>query len=389
LSGLLIKTNMRTPILSLVFLAAVTPGFAADVDEILEAFELYGSLRGHVAGFDGEQEVQDNSSRVGVDFSREFGEKLTVVAGAEFSLNLFDSDFQFNLDAGTDTGFVTVSREEAGQVFGTRLGRLGLDLGRWGRVTIGKQWSVYSDVSRYTDTFDVFGKEASGTYRGGTDGGALGTGRADNAIIYRNRFGKLRLGAQTQPRGDANDGVTDGYGASLQAVLSKRWTVGGAFNRSRVDNALFPITRGLTDDPSHWVAGVRYDNDSLHVALTYSKQENGDFVTVEDPATMSEVSIVFDAEGIEASGVFELTERVHVTGGFNHLRPERLDPLLDPGFERKTYIAGARYMFDDRTYAYFEARLDDSTTATGAARSDVVTLGLRYDFTIKKKSGDE
>ena len=168
----------------ILVVATATPA-SAGLADLAESFELYGSLRGHVASYGGESEIQDNSSRVGAHFSREVSSRLRVLAGVELSVNLFDSDFSFNVESSTDTGFGTINRTHASDVFGTRLGYVGVDLARGGRVTIGKQWSTYYDVSAWTDEFDVFGGEGGFTYSPpGTDGGTLGTGRAEKARLH-------------------------------------------------------------------------------------------------------------------------------------------------------------------------------------------------------------
>ena len=82
----------------------------------------------------------------------------------------------------------------------TRLGNVGIDFGAGGRITVGKQWAVHTDVTLYTtDQFTVFGSQASATYTAGTDGGFLATGRADQVVTYRNTIFKvLRIGGQAQ-----------------------------------------------------------------------------------------------------------------------------------------------------------------------------------------------
>jgi predicted porin len=369
----------------LALLATAAPA-GAEIDEVLESFEVYGSLRGHVAGFDGETEIQDNGSRLGVRFSREFGQRIGVLAGAEWSLNLFDSDFSFNLDSSTDSDFSSVDRTGAGDTFGTRLGYLGVDFGNVGRVTIGKQWSAYRDVSKWTDNFDVFGKEASFTFPAGTDGGELGTGRAEKSLLYRTDIGRLQVGAQVQlDASDVSSAVSkDTYGFSLRYGLTERLSIGAAYNDADLDDE--SIVVGLIDDPEYLIFGVRYETERLYLAAIWADQENGDFVDVDDPMALAPVSVAFDASGVELYGSYDVTERFRLTGGLNVTDPDRLDPLVDPDYEIKYYVVGARWHFDRRTWAYFEARLDDSVDPSGESAFDVVTLGLRFDFSLKKKA---
>ncbi|WP_326981447.1 porin [Chryseobacterium sp. MYb264] len=178
----------------------------------------YGSLRGNMAFFDDKMELQENASRIGVELKIKKGE-LSFIAGGEVQLNMFRGSTSFNVDGNLSRGFVTVESTQDRQVFGNRLGYLGIDFGRFGVVTIGKQWSVYRDVTAYTDRFNVFGARASATFIGGTDGGETGTGRADQSRIYRNRMGNFYVGGQIQARGGNNDHFIDGFGASLQYEL--------------------------------------------------------------------------------------------------------------------------------------------------------------------------
>ena len=133
--------------------------------------------------------------------------------------------------------------------------------------------------------------------------------------------------------------------------------------------------------------GARHETQRLKLAAIWAKQENGDFTTVTDPAAVAPVSIVHDATGFELYGRYRLTDRLHLTGGMNAMDPDRLDARIDPDFKRKYYILGGRWYFDDRTFAYLEARLDDSVDPAGGPGEDVVTIGLRYDFRLRKKTG--
>lgn len=96
--------------------------------------------------------------------------------------------FIINADGNLSGQFLNIQAEQTQQVFGNRLGYLGISLDKYGTLTIGKQWSVYHDIMSYTDRFNVFGARASATFVGGTDGGENGAERADQSIIYRNQI---------------------------------------------------------------------------------------------------------------------------------------------------------------------------------------------------------
>ena len=357
----------------------------ADPPPLIESFEFYGSLRGHVAAFEGELEVQDNSSRAGLRFARDFGEGVRVLAGTEFSVNLFDSDTQFRLEGNTTTGFVTFEEEEKGNVFGTRLGYLGLDFGRRGSVVIGKQWSVYYDVAGFTDQFDVFGGEGGQTFVGGTDGGGSGTGRVEQAAIYRNKLGGLDVGLQAHMRAAGDDRPTDGLAFSLRYAVAPGLLLGAAYVGTRVDEESLPDVPGLDGNPRYAALGAQLERGPVRLALVVSKQKNGDFATIEDPATGQDQSVVFDAKGAEFLARWQLTERWVIKGGGGYVKPDDPPSLIDRDAALKYVILGAERFFNETTYAYFEVRADQSVTPSGGSRPDVILAGLRFDFSLKKK----
>lgn len=88
---------------------------------------------------------------------------------------------------------------------------------------------VYYDIGAYTDNFSLFGGVSNGINVAGTDGGWKGTGRADNALRYCNRWGNFQLGLQTQLFGDDSS-----FGISLQYDITKKLTIGAAYNDVKI-----------------------------------------------------------------------------------------------------------------------------------------------------------
>src|SRR5690554_4751653 len=130
----------------------IYPQDSKDLVEI--STRTYTGLRGHLAVYDQGLEVQDNASRVGVELGIK-KEKLTFIAGAEIQVNMFRGGSSFNADGNLAGGFLTIQSEQKQQVFGNRLGYLGVDFDRYGSLTIGKQSSVYRDITSYTDRFKI------------------------------------------------------------------------------------------------------------------------------------------------------------------------------------------------------------------------------------------
>ena len=70
---------------------------ASEGKEFLGTFEPYGQWRTHLAAFNDTAEVQDNATRVGINFRSRGAIKMFV--GVEWGVNLVQSSTQFNLSA--------------------------------------------------------------------------------------------------------------------------------------------------------------------------------------------------------------------------------------------------------------------------------------------------
>lgn len=369
------------------FVLGDTSGKDRDPGGTFGTFEPYGRFLAHVAAFGDELQVQDNASWVGLRFSTRG--PIKFFAATEWGVNVVRGGTQFSPGASTDSGFFTIDATQRDQVFGARLGYVGVDFGAGGKVTIGKQWGVHTDVSMYTtDQFNVFGSEASATYTGDTDGGLLGTGRADQAVSYRNTFFKiLDVGAQTQFRTTDNDSIVDGAGLSAQLTILPGTKIGAAYTKTIFDDLTKAAIRGLGGDAEVATIGARADWKRFSAGLVYARQRNGDLVHVPvrivPDGDLQLESIAFDADGVEGFARVDLP-RVALYGGFNYYRPDVTDPLIHPDFRVRYGIVGAEIHLAETTYLYTEARLfDDSVDATGEEGFNVITVGLHYGFSFK------
>jgi len=346
---------------------------ASEGKEFLGTFEPYGQLRTHLAAFNDTAEVQDNATRVGINFRSRGAIKMFV--GVEWGVNLVQSSTQFNLStAGPgDFGAVTTTNTSP---FNARLGYAGIDFGPAGRVAIGKENSVHYDVTSYTtDRFNVFGGQGTSTYVAGTDGGASGTGRADRVVTYRNKIFKIvEVGFQGQFRGADSNGV----GASGQVTILPGVKVGAAFTHTNWPLSTQNAVRGLGDNADYQAVGTHINWDFLEVGFVYSHQTNGDMVQV--PVGTVNRNVAFDVNGEELY-VHAALGPFGIIGGFTNQSPERRDPLLNPAFKTSYIILGGEWLVVQRAKVYTESKIDlDTVSATGAAGGSVFTVGFRYDF---------
>ncbi|MEJ2257445.1 MAG: DUF3011 domain-containing protein [Woeseiaceae bacterium] len=348
-------------------------------------FSFYARFGSNMVARDDELDVQDNGSRLAFDFS--IGDDVRFFAKGEWSVNLTGAGTELNPGESTDSGFIELE-SVSDDVFGSRLGYVGVDFGDNGTLTMGKQWGVHYDIATYTDAFNTFGSEASATFNAGTDGGFAGTGRADGALQYRNTFfDAVDVGLQAQFRSRRNDHFVDNYGLSLRARPWRGVEAGIAYTRARVETALQRSVSGLDDDPEYWIAGVRYSGDALTLAGIYSRQRNGDLVRipVEEDDDIFDIPEVFDAEGVELSARYQIGT-VGLLAGFLNYDPkiEADNAFIDPDARRRFYIAGVDYFPTPRTRLYAEFRLGDGIDALGEDLEDVFVLGAKYEFSANR-----
>lgn len=383
---------------SLLFMVKELPVYGQNVKDSVEiSLRPYASLRGHMAVYDHKMELQENASRIGMELNIKKG-TLGFIAGGEVQLNMFRGRTSFNVDGSLSSGFVTMESSQSRQVFGNRLGYLGIELGKYGTLTIGKQWSVYRDITSYTDRFNVFGARASATFVGGTDGGETGTGRADQALIYRNRFGNLYIGGQIQARGGNNDHFIDGFGASVQYEVADDFFAGAAYNRAFLSDRLIENGRaiGITGQPTYFSLGTKYTGKVFDWSVLFVLHKNGDFSQsfYQNPGMeISQSIMVFNAKGLEVFGKYKL-EKFSILAGYNLYVPDIKNTgiipgqyHLDPDFKRNDCIVGVSYHPFNFVQIYSEQRFSMGKTSLGEREKSVFTLGLRIDLskTFSKK----
>jgi len=356
---------------------------AAKVERSLGTYKVYGRLGVQTAFTGGEAEVQDASSRIGLQYS--VGDEIKLFAAAEWSVNLTGTQNPFNPGETTTNGLLTFDPVES-KLFGNRLGYLGVDFGDGGRFTAGKQWGVHYDVTSYTDRFIVFGADASATFNAGTDGGFMGTGRADAALIYRNTFfNRVDIGLQMQLRDGSNGEPVDGYGASAQLKVTDGLVAGVTYTSALLGDRYKRQLLGLNGDAEYAAIGARYDAERLSLAAVYARQRNGDVTLVPgiDQGESVLLPVIFDADGLELYGRYELVPGLGISGGYLVYRPDvnaRNAAYLDPRAELQYYVAGLDYGLRPSIRLFAEYRLANGADAQGVQGDDVFVMGFQSWF---------
>jgi predicted porin len=343
---------------------AVPEGPQADLPQA-KLIDSYGSLRVIAAlDTDGYREIRNNSSRLGIRGSKRLTDGIEAFGRLEVGANLVNTDRA--ILTGGDPG---VPIGQGSQAFFSRLGFVGLDTGI-GSFAWGKQWSAYYDVAVFTDQFPFWSGVATGAFAAGTDGGISGTGRAENALQYREARGPASVALQMQSRGSSpNDqSWADVWGGSAVFGRHQGFSLGAAYNEVRdgVENPN-PNQPKLGDKAA--IFGLRYRADRFYAATTLAISEQHE---------VDDLGRRFDGTGFEIALRYYASDQLAFEAGYNDLRPDSDHPgdfRLRFGLGYVVYNFGA----GSRLFAGF--KWEDSRNSDGSKRfSSAFATGLNYTF---------
>lgn len=318
--------------------------------------------------------VEDDASRFGVFAAKDVRPGWSLFARTEIGVNLVDRfGSVFNPKAtgsGNDGLFV-------------RLGYLGVET-PYGKVTFGKQWSAYWPVAAFADIFPYSGGLANGALNSGTDGGASGTGRADDAAVYHLDRGKVEYRLQWRRGGGRIPGsgagsYGKGYGASLVVEGGSELSFGVAYNRTEIDELTEELREiGIDGDDESFIAGVMYRREPLYLGFTYSKRDNHD---------LDATGVYSDTTGVELYSRWILHERYRLVGGVNYLEAESAGDGPRPSDDQidRILILGFEYALRDSTFrsaAFAQLLFGESDRFFDSSRGTVFVAGLRWDFRL-------
>jgi len=345
-----------------------------------DKFKIYGSIRVRHRWTGDESFWGDGSSRIGINGRWQYQPYQFLFGRLEAGVNLLDElDFLINEGANSP-------QTEAGQSLFARLMYVGIETPNF-ILTGGKNWSSYYRVSGFTDRFQGTGASASGTFNAGTDGGPTGTGRADRILQTRVMIDELemvglkpfRLNIQVQhgepiPQvPDANYATTIGLSAML--VTQKDFSFGLAYNHANIADADIQTLKsnGINGDAQAAVAGLRWFSDKWYLATTLARLRNHETTDEE---------IYFDGWGWEVYGHYNLHKRWWAVAGWNILEPDSDSDQVQVGdYNIKYGVIELRYAFKKfEKMLYANTQLESSHKTDGSRRSNIYTIGVRWDI---------
>ena len=340
--------------------------------KVLDSINFYGKISIHGAAFSDKLQLQENAPRLGTKLFKNINADWSVNGDLEFGLQ-FLKGANFNNDANSASEFLANPVANPNVLF-ARLAYVTFNHKTLGSISVGKQWGVYYDIGVYTDAFTLFGGSATGIYAGKTDGGWKGTGRADNSIQYRNKFGGFQFGLQTQLFGE-----THGFGASAQYQFPFGLSIGTSYNTVETDQALRDYVINVGDDSSNFIAGIKYKKDKIYAAFNFALNDDS-FAIIDD-----NTAIAFPTYGYETLLGYDPTGNWHFEGGFNRMIEKGTEPYFDGEYRLVQYILGINYFMNPTTKLYLQSRFDDSKYVAEDVKLSVLAIGFSYDFNLGKK----
>ncbi len=367
---------MRQTLLFLLLYATIFKSYSQK-DSIQDDFDIYGFFQVQTVLQDDNYHINDGSTHIGLDFVKRISPNLTFYAQFEIGLSLVTSEnFDAIVNPNNDRDFFDYV-DPNNNSFGLsgRLGLVGVDFGKYGRFSVGKQWSVYYDVAGWTDYWYNFGADVTPAYWNDTDGGSSGTGRANNASIYRVSLpSRTNIGLQVQAINKRYS-----FGASVIQNIGDL-EIGGSFVHSDMNEVFMDSVANFTNPMRELVAGFRYVKRKTYASLNVTSGENR-IIKINGNYT------AIPTWGFESVYSHQFNERWMIIGGFDYLASRReYSGKLNSMFN---YILSGNYNFSKNAFLYAEVSYKNPRSELSNFTGFASAIGFIYKTRFFKRKVHE
>lgn len=340
--------------------------------------EPWGRIKYMIIGSNNTIGVTDPGSRLGLKVTQEINKGIKIYGGIELSVSLSSNEkFRLSPDNSGSSGFLNVESIMNSSVFGLRKGYIGADFNEYGTVSLGKQYGAYYQVAGITDISENNSGYASFVYSpDGSDGGASGTGRASNSVLYKNTLGNLDIAISGQFKLSEKkfSRVVNSISGSLIYSLPLNINAGIAYNGIFLDPDIGGKVRGLNSNPLYSAFGINYSTEKFFLGLTYAYEESGDIAKVGDS------TIVYSGYGIEISAMWKPFKKWSTLCGVNYKQPKNVDELVNKSFNTLVFFYGLQYQALTNLLLFIEGAYDRSVTPVGESLPSNISTGIKFDF---------
>ena len=337
------------------------------IPDFLKSVVPYGTFEYALAGNSLGWSIVDIIPRIGLkgQWSFDNNDKYFFFTTAEFGLKLTSKDNFVHVSADPGASYAQINNA----IF-ARQGFIGIGT-PFGRISIGKQWSVHYTLAGNIDNMYMFGGMAIGVYNAGSDGGPSGTGRADQSLKYELFKGHFYFGAQAQIRdiSDNNRHFIDTYGAATYYDFSG-FKIGLSYNR--VLDGVEKPTKGAAKINDEFLAVlIDYNKANFHFGIlpqifnNHEKTDEDDF---------------FKGYGFETNLKinFGKNKKWALVNNISLLMPMNDE---DTKYMWNKYDFEIARRFSKNTAAILGFRFDNSTNHDGSKpQLHTVSIGFYYNF---------
>ncbi len=340
--------------------------------ELADGFDLYGKISMAFVGQDGTQSLNNNSSRFGFKYKRDdLIEGFTTGLRAEFGINTSNTsqEIQGSSDP-TNTGRFEVDNT-SDKPLSSRLSYLWLTKGDF-EATIGKNWSIWYDVTGLTDIFMITGAYTSSTYTANSE--IIGTSRAVDVLELRYKLGDIYFGAQYKFTDDISTDYDSNGDGTNDATLVLENSFAASIRYMR-ENFIFGISainlesnnNGSKVDKLSVTAGTKFIHKNFFMAVIYGDTKDLELIDGQFVRT----------DNIEALVGWKLDSNNQFMLGYNW---QTSDEIGYEDYEVGKYIAS--YIYSYRVMEFgIEVVYDDSTAVNDKKREDhQVLIGATLYF---------
>lgn len=184
---------------------------------------------------------------------------------------------------------------------------------------------------------------------------------------------------------DTRDPKVDGLAGSLVITLGRGLSIGAAYAHSFLDLDL-DFVGWDGKDAQAFTSGITFEKSGWTLAVVDTWTRNHELVPTEA------ATVMYDTLGAELFAARRFPNGLMAYFGFDFAIPRSLDTrFVDPDYGTRDLIGGLRYYFErkDWSFFYLEGRSGSSRDSSGERAADVVTLGMRLQFSVRRALGLE
>lgn len=283
---------------------------------------------------------------------------------------------------------VNVNQPETGHKSFSRFGYAGLDFNQWGTVDYGRNNGILFDITGWTNGYWTGNLPAMGLDGYEAQDNFM-VKRSNNLLTWRNHYpdSGLVIGLQYQgknsgwndsehqlPRSNNLRGVAkqngDGYGIAVSYRLPFAVSVGAAYARST--RTTEQRTDGSGTTANAWNAGIKYDQNPVYLAATYSSTSN---------MSWFKNAFIHHLDNYELVAQYKFTNGFQPLIAYTHARAKTLARL--DGADVVHYVdLGLNYVFNKNfsVYAHYKLNLIKRDNLQAADSANVIAFGVSYKF---------